>query len=418
MPTPLSTASVSGAASVGASTPGAPSSPSSPSGPHSLDIRDRPSSPGTPATRDGLDTGRWPGRTAVVLLNLGTPAAPTARAVRPYLREFLIDGRVIDIPWFPRWLLVNLVIAPFRGPASAAKYRSIWTPRGSPLLVHSEDLREGLERVLRRAEVPTSQNVAAPASGPSQAPVEVLLAMRYGSPSIAAAVERLDALRATRVVLVPLFPQYSSAAWGSAAQAFMEALGRLTVVPAVTVVPPFFDHRGFLDASAELLRDALARQPVDHVVFSYHGLPHRQAKAACRGGECTVDGPGACCEAPRPENAGCYRAQCTATSKRLAARANVTTFSTVYQSRLGRAAWLGPPLDATLEALARAGSRRVAVACPSFVADCLETLEEVGLASKDVFLRSGGESFALVPCLNADPRWIDGLAGLVTERLS
>jgi ferrochelatase len=340
----------------------------------------------------------WPQKTAVVLLNLGTPAEPTASAVRPYLREFLFDARVIDLPKLPRWLLVNLIIAPFRSGTSAAKYRRIWTPQGSPLMVHSVALRERLAARLADAEV--------------------LLAMRYGRPSIAEAVARIDALRATRVVLLPLFPQYSSAAWGSAAQAFLRALSELNTLPATAVVPPFFDHEAFLVASAARLGDALASQPVEHVVFSYHGLPHRQAKAACRDGACLVDQPDTCCETARPENRSCYRAQCLATSRQLARRAGVTAFSTVFQSRLGRSAWLGPSLDDALVALARQGLKRVAVACPAFVADCLETLEEVGLGAKDVFLREGGQSFVLVPALNADPRWVSGLERLLRPWLS
>ena len=339
----------------------------------------------------------WPRRTAVVLLNLGTPQAPTAQAVRPYLREFLMDGRIIDLHPVARWLLVNGLIAPFRAPRSAAKYASIWMKEGSPLLVHSRAL---------------TQQVAAALPG-----VEVVLAMRYGQPSIAQAVAQLDAARVSHVVLVPLFPQYSSAAWGSAVEAFQRALCALRTIPSVAVVPPFFDEPGFVAAFAERLKATLAASPAEHVVFSYHGLPYNQAKASCRDGECPVERPGACCERLTAANRTCYRAQCLATTRLLAQAAGVTQHSTVFQSRLGRAVWLGPYLDPSLEALAKAGVRRVAVACPAFVADCLETLEEVGLGSREVFLRAGGEALTLVPSLNAGADWAQTVTELARRHL-
>ncbi len=334
----------------------------------------------------------WPKATAVVLLNLGTPDAPTTSAVRRYLREFLMDGRVIDLPFLSRWLLVNAIIAPFRSPKSAEKYRTVWRDDGSPLLVHSKALVAEVEQAL-----------------PGR---RVHLAMRYGNPSIGSVVQALAKEHVTEVVLLPLFPQYSSAAWGSAVEAFQEALAKLTVVPALSIVPPFFLDDGFLDAHAGLMKERLAAHPVEHVVFSYHGLPMSQARAACSG-ECPVDRPGTCCQTLTPKNRACYRAQCLETTRQLAARAGVTTHSTVFQSRLGRADWLGPQLDSTLVELAKSGVKRVAVTCPAFVADCLETLEEVGQVSREKFLSSGGTHFELVPSLNADPRWAKAVAALV-----
>ncbi len=336
-----------------------------------------------------------PRKTAVLLVNLGTPDAPDVAAVRRYLREFLSDPRVIDMNPVGRWLLLNLVILPFRPAKSAHAYQAIWGPQGSPLLHYSVRQRELLEQ---RLSVP------------------VLLAMRYGNPPLRAAVERLRQDAVDEVLVVPLYPQYASATTGSTLEAVLRALGTLPHVPSVRVVPPFFSHPGFLGAWAKVVQETLAAHPVDHLVFSYHGLPERQVKATDQSGlHCLRRAD--CCEKLVEANHACYRAQCFATTRALKERLGLATCSTVFQSRLGRVRWLEPSLDGHLAMLAKQGVKRVAVVCPSFVSDCLETLEEVGLRMKAQFVAAGGQELVAVPCLNDSPAWLDALTDLARREL-
>jgi protoporphyrin/coproporphyrin ferrochelatase len=246
--------------------------------------------------------------------------------------------------------------------------------------------------------------------------VPVHLAMRYGNPSLRQAALRLQADAVDEVLVVPLYPQYASATTGSTLEAVHRELGRLPHVPSTRVVPPFFADSGFLAAWTRVLQDALHSTPGAHVVFSYHGLPERHVRATDQTGAHCLASQG-CCDTLSQANHACYRAQCFATSRALKERLGLATASTAFQSRLGRTPWIGPPLDAHLDMLARQGVRRVAVACPSFVADCLETLEEVGLRMKARFEAAGGESLVLVPSLNETSAWLDALAALVRKEL-
>jgi ferrochelatase len=337
-------------------------------------------------------------RTGVLLVNLGTPDAPTPRAVRRYLREFLSDPRVIDVPGPARWWLLHAVILPFRPRRSAAAYRKIWLPEGSPLRVHGEALRRALAAHL----------------GPGYA---VELAMRYGTPSVRGALERLTAADVARVLVLPLFPQYSEAATGSAV-AWVEAeLGRNPAFPPHEFVPPFYADPGFVNAWAAVARPELDAFAPDHVLFSYHGLPERQIRAADRSGRHCLSGPG-CCDAVGAANRLCYRAHCFATSRALAAALGLAAgrHGTAFQSRLGRAAWIQPHTDRVLPELAAAGCRRLAVLCPAFVADCLETLEEIGIRARDQWRALGGEALHLVPSLNAHPAWVGAVARWIATR--
>lgn len=327
----------------------------------------------------------------VVLVNVGTPDAPTVPAVRRYLAEFLSDPKVVDLPAVLRWLLLHLIILPFRPKRSAHAYQQIWTKDGSPLLLHTQAQRDALAQRLPQAEV--------------------VAAMRYGNPSLDAAVQALKGKGVTDVTLVPLYPQRADATTGTTVQAFTERVARTGGGLAVTVVPPFFAEPGFVAACAERLKAAVASGAVDHVVFSYHGLPVRQVKKACAAGDGVCAGD---CAPLGPTTTGCYRAQCFATSRAIAQAAGVTAFTTAFQSRLKGTAWIGPFTDDVLAALPAKGARRVAVACPSFVSDCLETLEELGQRGKETFLAAGGADFVLVPAPNAAPAFIDTLAALVT----
>ena len=333
---------------------------------------------------------------AVLLLNVGSPDAPTAPALRRYLRTFLDDPRVVDLPAVIRKILVHFIIVPLRSPRSAKLYRSIWTERGSPLLVHTEDQAAGLRA--RLGAVP------------------VVYAMRNGNPSIPDVLERLLADGVTGIVVIPLFPQYASASTGTAVSELYRALRKYPYLPAVHVIDPFFDDPPYLDAVAARIRSSLAASRSDNLLFSYHGLPVRQLKAAAKasGGDCRLSD---CCDEVRPGNHGCYRAQCLATSRALAARLPGVKTSTAFQSRLKGAEWMQPYTDETALGLARQGVRRLAVACPSFVSDCLETLSEIGMELRAEFIRAGGEELTLVPCLNEDPVWLDALAALVRRWL-
>jgi protoporphyrin/coproporphyrin ferrochelatase len=331
---------------------------------------------------------------AILLLNLGTPEALSVSAVRKYLREFLMDGRVIDIPKPLRWLLVNGVIAPFRGPKSFQKYQKVWTEAGSPLLMYSE-----AQRRLLAEKMPEER---------------VLLAMRYGSPSIADALQSLQAFPPDELIVVPLYPQYASASSGSSLEAVYEALMSRPFVPAIKSVPAFYAHPDFIESWAQVIRETLKGQEIEHMVFSYHGLPERQV--------CATDATGmhclkaaSCCDDMNEKNRACYRAQCFETSRRLQKTLGLASVSTSFQSRLGRTPWIQPFSDEHFVELAKKGIKHVAVACPSFVSDCLETLEEVHLELKDTFLKAGGQSFTPVPCLNSHPRWIEALFTLVQE---
>ncbi|MBX7096554.1 MAG: ferrochelatase [Myxococcaceae bacterium] len=335
-----------------------------------------------------------PKRTAVVLMNIGSPEAPETGPVRTYLREFLSDPRVIDIPAVARWLLLNLVILPTRPSKSAAAYRKVWRKEGSPLVYFSERQRALLQEKLGATPV--------------------ILAMRYGKPSIPEAVARLKRESIDQIILVPLYPQYSSAATGSSIEALNAAFAQEAFVPSVTAVPPFWDDAGFLDTFVAHIAEAKAAFKPDHVLFSYHGLPMRQVKACdASGAHCFASAN--CCDVQVPANHACYRAQSFATTRALAAKLGLTAdaHSTSFQSRLGRTPWIQPFTDVHLDELAAKGVKRLLIACPSFVTDCLETLEEISIRAKEQFVAKGGEDVQLVPCLNDDPRWISALEGLV-----
>jgi ferrochelatase len=331
--------------------------------------------------------------TGVLLINLGTPRSPATGDVRRYLREFLTDPRVLDMPALGRWLLVNLVIAPFRAPRSAAAYRKIWGADGSPQLVHGLALRDALAAEL--------------GSG-----YAVELGMRYAEPALAAALARLRARGAERVIAQPLFPQWAESSFGSA----VARLAELAPAP-LEVLPEFFAAPGFIAALARVTRPRLAAFRPDHVLFSYHGLPERHMRAADpTGRHCLASAD--CCRAMVGANAHCYRAQCFATTRALAAELGLAdeAHSLAFQSRLGRDPWIKPYTDLRLPELAAAGVKRLAVLCPSFVADCLETLEEVGIRGAEQWRALGGEALELVPCVNAHPGFVHFLAERVRAR--
>jgi ferrochelatase len=336
-------------------------------------------------------------RTGVLLINLGTPDSPSVRDVRRYLREFLSDPRVVDIHPIGRWLLLHLIILPFRPKRSAAAYRKIWTEQGSPLLVEGKKLTDLLEAELGESFV-------------------VRLAMRYQSPSIRAAFDGLVAAGVDKIVVVPLFPQYSSAATGSALDRVYAIAADRWNIPTLETVGPFYDDPGFVAAFAAVAKPVLDDFDPDFVLFSYHGLPVRQIhKGDPTGTFCLRDG---CCDRIVSENRYCYRAQCHATTRALAAALALPPdrHGLSFQSRLGRDPWIEPYTDRVLPKLRAEGRKRLAILSPAFVADCLETLEELGMGAKEQWAHLGGEGMVLVPSLNGHPAWVSALASMVRKR--
>lgn len=330
----------------------------------------------------------------LLLINLGTPEAPTTSAVRRYLREFLSDPRVIDIHPIARALLLNLVILPTRPRKSAHAYQKVWTDRGSPLLAYSEDLQAAVAARL----------------GPTW---KVVLGMRYGRPSLGDALATLLAAPIERLIVLPLYPQDASASTGSSLELLFKLAGGLPLPPPLSVVPAFYDHPGFIRAIVAQGAPIVAKENPDHVLFSFHGLPERQIKRVVPGGDCLQSER--CCDRITAENRSCYRAQCFATARAVASALGLPAdrYSITFQSRLGRTPWIRPYTDVVLPELHKQGKRRVVVFCPAFVADCLETLEEIGIRARTDWLAMGGESLTLVPSLNASAEWVDAVVDLV-----
>ncbi len=332
-------------------------------------------------------------RHGLLLINLGTPDEPTTPAVRRYLREFLGDPRVLDINAVGRAALLHLVILPRRPSKSAEAYRSIWdAERGSPLLYHSQDLVKGVAARLGDGW-------------------QVELAMRYGKPSIADGLTALEQAKVDRIVVLPLFPQYASSSTGTAVARVMELAQQRWNVPALDFVPAFFDDPGFLTAFEEVARPVLAETRPDHVLFSFHPLPVRQIeKTDTTAAHCFKSET--CCDTLA--NPNCYRAQSFHTARALASRLALATdrYTVCFQSRLGRTPWIQPYTDHLLDELPKKGIKKLAVLCPAFVADCLETVEEIGIRAKEQWRAAGGEELTLVPSLNATRPWVDAVAAM------
>jgi len=336
-------------------------------------------------------------RVGLLLVNLGTPLSPDPRDVRPYLREFLSDPRVIDIGALPRWLLLNLFILPFRPRRSGEAYEKIWTERGSPLLFHTKDLAG---KVQERCA----------------ASVVVDYAMRYGEPSIPGALARFRRSAIDRIVVFPLYPQYSSAATGSSIEKVFAEASRAWNTPFIQVVPPFYEHPAFIDACVGVARPFLNEAPWEKILFSFHGLPERHCvKSDDTGAHCLKSA--GCCDRIVEANRNCYRAQCFATARAVASGLGIAEDRRIicFQSRLGRTPWIRPYTDEVVVDLAKSGVKRALILSSAFVADCLETIEELGIRAADSFKAHGGETLRLVPSLNANDAWADGVVALAKE---
>jgi ferrochelatase len=317
----------------------------------------------------------------VVLLQLGTPDEPTTPALRRYLEQFLRDRRVIDLPralWLP---LLYLRILRTRPAQSAALYRRIWTPAGSPLAATTSRQAALLAERLNRSGSPA---------------VQVVVGMRYGNPSIASAVDALAAAGSERILAFPMYPQYASATTGSSLEELTRVIAARRVVPAVRIVPPYYEDPAYVGALAAVARECLGTWTPDHTVISFHGMPKRYAASGD----------------PYPQH-------CEATARTLveAMRWQAGRTTLAYQSLFGREEWLRPYSNETLKALAARHLDRLAVICPGFTADCLETLEEMGMTNRELYEREGGGEYRLIPCLNDHVAWIDAMETIARREL-
>jgi ferrochelatase len=327
-----------------------------------------------------------------LLVNLGSPNSPSVPDVRRYLREFLMDSRVIDAPYPVRFGIVHFGILPSRPKLSAEAYHKIWSANGSPLVATGKLLRAELERRLNL-------------------PVE--LGMRYQNPSIDFAIRKLRSRGVRDVILIPLFPHYAMSSYETAVEQVRTVVSRWAPEMTLEIVPPFFDHPAYIEALTARAAEYL-RGDYDSLLFSFHGLPERHLKKSDPTGcHCLVQAN--CCGIPGPAHQTCYRAQCYRTVEAFVKNAGVTRYSVAFQSRLGKEPWIQPYTDEELVRLARDGVRKLLVMCPAFVADCLETLEEIGMRGRQTFLDAGGTEFTLIPCLNDHPAWIDALEQMVNE---
>ena len=333
----------------------------------------------------------------VLLVNLGSPDSPSVPDVRRYLREFLMDGRVLDVNWFARFCIVHFAILPSRPAQSAHAYRSIWTAEGSPLIV----LSRKLQRLLQ-----------------DKVPIPVGLAMRYQNPSIREAIQKLNQRGVDEVLLIPLFPHYAMSSYETAVVRVKEVAAKMAPQMQIKVQPPYYDQPDYITALVANANDFLT-PGYDHLLFSFHGIPERQIRKSDPTGSHCLTMPN-CCDAASPAHATCYRAQCFKTVAAFAAKAVLPKdkYSVSFQSRLGRYPWLKPYTDHELIRLAQAGVKRLVVICPSFVSDCLETLEEIGIRGRASFLESGGTELRFIPCLNEHPLWVEALRKMVVETLN
>lgn len=338
---------------------------------------------------------RRPMSKAILLVNLGSPDSPSVPDVRRYLNEFLMDGRVIDVAWPVRRLVVGLIL--IKRPAeSGHAYEKIWTKDGSPLVVTSKHVQAALQQ---RVKIP------------------VELAMRYQNPSIEFAVKNLAGKGATEVLLIPLFPHYAMSSYETAVVRVQEVAAKVAPGMKLTVQPPYYDHPDFVAALVASAADFLKRD-YDHLLFSYHGIPERHLhKSDPTGGHCLkVEN---CCEVASPAHATCYRAQCFATTRAFVKLAGVPEgkYSVSFQSRLGKDPWLKPYTDYELVRLAQEGKKRMMVICPAFVSDCLETIEEIGMRGCEDFMAASGKEYTRIPCVNEHPLWIDALERMALKFL-
>ncbi len=330
---------------------------------------------------------------ALILVNLGSPESTSVKDVRKYLNEFLMDERVIDIPYLLRLFLVKGIIAPFRAPKSAAAYRSVWRKEGSPLIVNSKQLQQAVQKI-------------------SNIPVEI--AMRYGNPTPVDVYKKLanENPDLEEVIVMPLYPHYAMSSYETAAEYMVTEHAKGGYRFTLKMVAPFYKNENYLYALSESIKPYL-EQPYDKILFSYHGIPERHIKKGdITGCHCLQNEN--CCQIDSPAHDFCYRHQCYETTKLVAEKLQIPKekMEQSFQSRLGRDPWLTPYTAARLEQLPKEGVKDLIIVCPAFVSDCLETLEEIAEEGKESFLHAGGKSITVIPCMNIQPEWIKTVATL------
>lgn len=328
-------------------------------------------------------------------MNLGSPDSTSVKDVRKYLNEFLMDARVIDIPYLARLLLVKGIIVPFRAPKSAKAYRSIWWKEGSPLVELTKQLQNSLQQQLDEP---------------------VTIAMRYGNPSPKAVydelLQKVDGLE--EVILFPLYPHYAMSSYETAVEYMKKVHAKEKYDFKLTTIKPYYNNPDYINAMVENMRPYL-KQNYDQILFSYHGVPARHLKKSDVTG-CHCLQAENCCEVNSPAHNFCYRHQCFETTKLITAQLNIPTdkYSISFQSRLGKG-WLEPFTDIRLQQMPEEGIKKLLIICPAFVSDCLETLEEIADRGKEIFLHAGGEDYKMIPCLNINPLWVSAIAKWIKE---
>jgi ferrochelatase len=332
----------------------------------------------------------------IILMNLGSPESTEVKHVKRYLNEFLMDKRVIDYPYLFRLLLVKGIIVPFRASKSATAYKSIWTKEGSPLIVLTQQLQKAL-----------AQQLSEP----------VVVAMRYGNPTPATAYNELlkESPDLDEVVLMPLYPHYAMSSYETAVEHMKEVYHKNGYLFKLTTIKPYYNNGDYISALSESIQPYLQTN-YDKLLFSYHGVPERHIiKGDITGNHC-LQSPD-CCQKPSAAHQFCYRHQCFRTTDLVTTALHIpqSKFELSFQSRLGRDKWLTPYTAQRLSELPKEGVKKLLVACPAFVSDCLETLEEIAEQGRETFLHAGGESFTMIPCLNVHPLWVGTIAKWIKQ---
>ena len=330
-------------------------------------------------------------RKAVIMISLGTPDSPGWFDVASYLREFLGDGRIINIPSLLRYMLVNLIIVPTRTFSSSKSYKELWTDRGSPLKYHMEDLTAKVQEDLKGTH-------------------DVFYAMRYKNPSVKNLLKELESKGYDEIILFPVFPQYSSAANGSFLEHSLKQIANWVVIPSIKTVDQFYDNDDFLSAFSENIQK-FDLDAYDKIIFSYHGLPMSQLDEVYENGKCDDR---ECEDGVHGDNHHCYRAACYETTKLLVSRIGIDKSKTItsFQSRLD-SKWVKPFSDKVLKQFAEEGVKNVLVVSPSFTGDCLETIIEIGDEYKELFLEKGGQKLDYVPSLNSNDSWVKCIVNII-----
>jgi ferrochelatase len=331
----------------------------------------------------------------ILLNNLGSPDSTEIKDVKKYLGEFLMDERVIDIPYWKRWLLINGIILKVRPKKSAAAYQKIWWKEGSPLVVISQKFAK---KVKGKIDIPLA------------------LAMRYGSMSIEKGIKELIDKGVTEIFLIPLYPHYAMSSYETVVTKTEEILAEKHPSVKLDVLPPFYNNSGYIKAMSDNIANHLKTFDFDHVLFSYHGIPERHIlKSDVTKSHCKIDG--SCCDRSSVAHHTCYRHQCFETTKAIAKSLNLKegTYSNSFQSRLLKDPWLKPYTDFELEKFPGKGKKKLAVITPAFVSDCLETLEEIAMEGKDEFLKFGGTEYKHIPCMNDNDDWVDVMVSWIKK---